>query len=61
MLKPWLDIPAENVRIIAPICREDDWKLLFKDVEAIDKTIADLQELKVLITTTTKAGDKNDT
>ena len=59
MIEPWLTIPAEDVRVIAPYSREGNYNILFKDSAIIDKTITELQRLKVLVAEMEKAGDKN--
>lgn len=48
--KPWITVPAEDIRIELPLSLyDDDIRIMFKDEEAIDKTIEQLQNLKELM------------
>ena len=49
MIIPWIEIPADDVRIQLPInMHEKDVKLMFRNAEVIDKTIKQLQNVKEL-------------
>ncbi len=50
MFVPWVTIPADDIRIQLPlsIC-DGDIKLMFRNVEVIDKTIAQLQNVRELL------------
>lgn len=53
MFKPWINIPAEDIRIKLPLSLYDkDVQIMFKNVEAIDRTIMLLEDLKVLLAET---------
>lgn len=48
--KPWITIPAKDVRVELPTSLFDyDIRIMFKDVDTIDKTIEQLQNLKELM------------
>ena len=48
--KPWITVPAEDVRIRLPLSAYDDsFRIMFRNAEAIDKTIEQLQNLKELM------------
>ena len=50
MFKPWITVPVEDVRISLPLSMEDDTiRIMFRDVDAVDKTIEQLQNLKELL------------
>ena len=50
MFEPWVTIPIDDVRIQMPLSIFDgEVRIMFKDVESIDKTIEQLQNLKELI------------
>lgn len=47
--KPWITIPAEDVRVKLPMGIHDgEIQILFKNEEVIDNTIEQLQNLKEL-------------
>lgn len=50
MFAPWITVPAEDVRLQLPMSIFDgDIKIMFRNVEAIDKTIEQLENLKQLM------------
>ena len=49
MFIPWVTIPADDIRIQLPLNMFDkDVKIMFRNAEAIDKTIEQLQNVKTL-------------
>lgn len=49
MFIPWVTIPADDIRIQLPLGMFDkDVKIMFRNAEAIDKTIEQLQNVKTL-------------
>lgn len=61
MIKPWVTVPAKDMRIMLPMGEEDVYSLLFRDTAAIDALISDLQELRELTVQMdkVKAGDNS--
>lgn len=50
MFEPWITIPANDVHISLPISiYEGNIKIMFRDENAIDKTIEQLQYLREFI------------
>jgi hypothetical protein len=50
MFAPWITVPAEDIQIQVPLSIfESDFKIMFRNVEAIDKTIEQLENLKELM------------
>lgn len=50
MFKPWITIPAEDVRVQLPMGLHDgDVKIMFRDASAVEKTIEQLKNLKELL------------
>lgn len=50
MITPWVTVPAEDVYVQLPMGLFDkDIKIMFRNVEAIDNTIAQLQNLRALL------------
>lgn len=50
MFAPWITIPVKDIRIDLPLSMQDDTiRIMFRNVEAIDKTIEQLQNLKELV------------
>lgn len=50
MILPWVNIPADDVRLQLPLSIHDaDIKIMFRNTEVIDKTIEQLQNLKEIM------------
>ena len=50
MFKPWITVPAEDIRIQLPMNMSDtEIKIMFRDAEVVDKTIEQLKKLKWLL------------
>ena len=58
MIKPWVTVPAKDMRIMLPMGEEDVYSLLFKNTAVIDALISDLQNLRGLMAEMEKAGVK---
>lgn len=46
MFKPWITVPAEDIRIELPMGHSGDVKIMFRDASAVEKTIEQLENLK---------------
>lgn len=47
MFEPWITLPVKDVRIHLPMSMfDEEIRIMFRDVETIDKTIEQLQSLK---------------
>ena len=57
MILPWVNIPADDVRLQLPLSIHDaDIKIMFRNTEVIDKTIEQLQNLKEIMKNGKKSG-----
>lgn len=51
MFKPWITVPVEVIRVSLPANPYDrEVTIMFRDVEAVDKTIEQLKNLRELLT-----------
>jgi hypothetical protein len=47
---PWVNIPADDVRLQLPLSMQDkDIRIMFRNTEVIDETIKQLQNLKEIM------------
>lgn len=49
MFKPWITVPAGDIRIELPMDRSGDVKIMFRDAFAVENTIEQLENLKELL------------
>lgn len=50
MFKPWITVPTSDVHVELPTSEFDgNFKLMFRDAAAVEKTIEQLENLKELL------------